>query len=112
MPIENTIDLALAATAMQQFALLRQGMAQLGLLQSGPEDGLPFARRAAERAPNDAASHVFPARVYTMLRQTARAVPEWERAAALDVTDPAAWFHLYQAYAPLGKRAQASPAFV
>lgn len=108
---EYNRSIQLADVANQQFALPHQGMARLRLLQTKPEDALPFARRAVETAPNDAASHVVLARVYTMLGDTAQAVPEWERAAALGPTDPLPWFHLYQAYAKLGKKSQASRAF-
>lgn len=94
----------------RKFALPRQGMARVRLLETRPAEALQFAVQAVEMAPNDAASHAVLAKVYTALGQPAQATPEWERAAALDPTDPAPWYHLYQAYSKLGNKENASRA--
>jgi len=89
-----------------------QGLARLRLAASRPAEALPFAGRAVELGPRDAAAHKVLARVCSELGRNTEAAAEWRTAASLDPTDAAAWFRLYRSYLALGEKAKAREALV
>jgi tetratricopeptide (TPR) repeat protein len=105
---EYRLSVELAQAAGNKYALPYQGMARLRLLENRPSDARQFATQAVEFASNDAASHVVLARVYAALGQAIQAVPEWERAAVLDPTNPVPYYHLYRTYSALGNKEKAN----
>jgi tetratricopeptide (TPR) repeat protein len=97
-----------AEAAGAKYGLPYQGMARVRLLENKPADARQFATQAVQFAENDAASHVVLARVYTALGEAIKAVPEWERAAILDPTNPVPYYHLYRTYSVLGNKEKAN----
>jgi len=108
--LEYHRSIELAEAAGEIFALPRQGLARLRLLENRPTDALEFATQGVELAPNDAASHEVLAKVYAALGRAVQAAPEWERAAALDPTNPVPYYHLYRTYSNLGNKEKADRA--
>jgi tetratricopeptide (TPR) repeat protein len=103
-------SMQLAEAAGRKYGLPCQGMARVRLLENKPADARQFATQAVQFAENDAASHVVLARVYAALGQAIKAVPEWERAAILDPTNPVPYYHLYRIYSAVGNRESANRA--
>ena len=94
-----------------KFAGPWEGMARIRLLADKPVEALPFATRAVEYAPSDAASHKVLARAYTALGKQSEAMLEWERVAALDPTDSAPYYRLYHIYQAMGSKDKANAAY-
>ena len=67
--------------------------------------------RAAEYAPNDAASHKVLAKAYSALGKEAEAIVEWERVATLDPADSTACYRLYRIYLAMGNKDKANAAY-
>lgn len=108
--LEYRRSMELAEAAGKIFALPRQGLARLRLLENRPTDALEFATQAVGLAPNDAANHEVLARVYAALGRAVQAAPEWERAAALDPTNTVLYYRLYRTYSTLGDKENAERA--
>jgi tetratricopeptide (TPR) repeat protein len=108
--LEYHRSMELAEAAGEIFALPRQGLARLRLLENRPTDALEFATQAVKLTPNDAASHEVLARVYAALGRAVQAASEWERVAALDPTNPAPYYRLYRTYSNLGNKEKADGA--
>src|SRR6185295_16202885 len=104
-------SMELAEVAGNKYVLPYQGMARLRLLEIRPEEARQFAIQAVDLAPNDAESHLILAKVYAALGRAFDAAPEWERAAVLDPTNPAPYYHLYRTYSGLGNKQEANRAF-
>ena len=102
---------ALADSTSARFVLSYEGMARLRLLENRPADALPFAKRAVELAPNDAAGHAALARAYVALGRRAEAIPEWDHAATLNPTDASPYYHLYRLYLEMGNDKMAKSAY-
>lgn len=103
-------SIELAEAAGEKFALPRQGMARLRLLEGKLTDALELGTQAAELAPNDAESHIVLAKVYAAQGRAVEATREWERAAVLGRTDPMPYYHLYRTYSTLGDKEKADQA--
>jgi tetratricopeptide (TPR) repeat protein len=100
-------SIELAEAAGEKFALPRQGMARLRLLEGRLTDALEHGTQAAELASDDAESHIILAKVYAAQDRAVEATREWERAAALGRTDPMPYYHLYRTYSTLGDKEKA-----
>ena len=100
-------SMELAEAAGEKFGLPYQGMARLNLLDNKSEEALPFALKAVEFAPDDAAGHAVLARVYAALHRTDQAAIEWQRAAQLDPVDPMPHYRLYRLYLEAGNKEKA-----
>jgi tetratricopeptide (TPR) repeat protein len=103
-------SLELAEAASEKFALPCLGLARLRLLEGRPTEAVALGKQAVQLAPDDAASHVVLAKAYAALGRTAQEALEWEQAAALDLRDPVAYYHLYRSYSTLGEKTKADQA--
>jgi tetratricopeptide (TPR) repeat protein len=103
-------SIELAEAAGEKFALPRQGLARLRLLEGRLTNALELGTEAAELAPKDTESHVVLAKVYEALGRAVEATREWEQAAALGRTDPIPYYHLYRTYSTLGNKEKAAQA--
>ena len=104
-------SMELAETAGVKFAGPWQGMARIRLLEDKPAEALPYALRAVEYAPNDAASHKVLAKAYSALGKEAEAIAEWERVATLDPADSTPYYRLYHIYLAMGNKDKANAAY-
>jgi tetratricopeptide (TPR) repeat protein len=101
--------IALVERARARFSHPYQRLA-LVLLAQDPTSALPFARKAVEQAPEEAASHKALAQVEAALGHGSAAIRAWESAAALDPTDSSVPYRLYRAHLAAGDRAKADAA--
>ncbi|HWB99934.1 MAG TPA: tetratricopeptide repeat protein [Bryobacteraceae bacterium] len=90
--------------------LAEQGLARLRLAADRPAEALPLARKAADLAPRDAATHKLLARVYSEIGREKEAAAEWKLATTLDPADVSSLYRLYRAYQSAGDVAQAQAA--
>jgi len=103
-------SMKLARAAGATSPLPYEGMARLRLLENKPSDALVYARQSVQLAPQQAASHKILAKAYTSAGRQKEASLEWKRTAALDLTDPSPYYHLFQIYSALGNTIKANAA--
>jgi tetratricopeptide (TPR) repeat protein len=108
--VEYLLSIELAEAAGQKFAPPLQGMAHLKLQSMKPLEALPFASKAVDLDPKDAAGHEILARAYAALRRGSDAANEWKLAADLDPGNPKPVYRLYRIYLESGNKQAADQA--